>query len=186
MEPFCIWSGAFTPEDCDRIVKNGELAEFQKGAVGEQKSQDNAVRDTDIAWIMPSPNTFWIFDRMNEVVSKVNFDKYQMDLREFDGFQYSKYAEKGHYDWHVDTEPNPRPSGLFRKLSCSLALSNPEDYEGGELLLNVTGKAENSAALRPTRGDLVLFYSSVPHKVMPVTKGKRVTLVTWACGPKLV
>lgn len=185
IEQFVIWSGGYTDEECDSIVQFGELAEFKKGSIGSTSSTtDLDVRDTDITWIQPTDDAKWIFERMNILAGKINFDKFQLDLDRFDGFQYSKYEINGHYNWHIDINQEHRHS-LFRKLSFSLLLTNPEEYEGGELLLNDKGNQDNAYSIKPKKGDLVVFYSHLPHKVAPVTSGTRLALVTWALGNKL-
>lgn len=184
IENVVIWENLFTPDECDSIIAFGELGEFMKARIGEADDgiEDKGIRDTDITWIEPDNDSGWIFDRMAELISKVNFDKYQLELTRFDGFQYSVYNEGGHYDWHVDTQDMPREDGVFRKLSVSVMLSDPEDYEGGELALAVNGNPE----LKPKKGSAVFFYSFINHTVKPVTKGTRTALVTWALGPKFV
>lgn len=189
MEPFCIWGEGFDLEQCDRIKQHGEMSEFMKARVGGRGpddigQQDEAIRKTDITWIDHREDTAWIFNRINEIGAIVNYDKFHLDLKFFDGFQYSKYGVAGHYDWHIDTFENPR-EGNFRKLSFSLMLSDPNEYEGGELLLCPNGDNNKPITLKPKKGELVAFYSHVPHKVAPVTSGERITLVTWALGPKI-
>ncbi|MFZ6813534.1 2OG-Fe(II) oxygenase [Undibacterium sp. Rencai35W] len=186
MEPFVIWSGAFTKNECEQIKSIGELCEFAKARIGEEDAPvtDEGIRKTDIVWIEPGDDTYWIFDRFNELAAKINFDKFQMELSRFDGFQYSKYKTEGHYDWHNDIMLAPK-NGLFRKLSFSLMLTEPEDYDGGELLFNLSGDQVNATPLKQAMGDLIVFYSNIPHKVNPVTEGERLSLVTWALGGKV-
>lgn len=185
MEPFVIWGSAFTPDECDMIKAVGELCEFQKASIGDSAPiQNEDIRDTDIVWIVPHQDNHWIFERMNELVAKINFDKFQLDLDRFDGFQYSKYKIDGHYDWHNDVMLSPK-NGLFRKLSLSVMLTAPEEYEGGEFLLNLSGNQDNAQGAKVNKGDLVVFYSNIPHKVAPVASGERITLVTWALGSKI-
>lgn len=195
-ESVVVWEGIFTEEECDNINAIGELGEFMKGRVGEYRpaSDENdeedgmenaSIRDTDITWIEPDQDTYWIFDRLAELIAKVNYDKFQLDLTRFDGFQYSVYNEAGHYNWHVDTQEMPREDGSFRKLSLSLMLSDPDEYEGGELALADGGTLASPKLLKLKKGTVVFFYSFIPHTVLPVKSGKRVSLVTWALGPKL-
>jgi len=190
IENFVIWSGAYTIEECDQIIQFGELAEFKDAGVGGGKNNptrtDTSIRDTKIVWIQPTEDAKWIFERMNTIVGRINFDKFQLDLDRFDGFQYSKYEVDGHYNWHTDTILNPEHPNKYRKLSFSLMLTNPEDYEGGDLMFNVAGDQNTGHATKPKKGDLVAFYSHIPHKVAPVTSGTRLSLVTWALGKKLV
>lgn len=185
MHPWQIWGGGFTEEECDAIIQAGELCEFQKAAVGIKNNNEinEKIRNTDIVWLEPNDDTIWIFERMNELIAKINFDKFQMDLDRFDGFQYSKYKTDGHYDWHTDIIETGH-NGLFRKLSVSLLLSNPKDYKGGDFW--ITGSSEKDAhKIKLKKGDLIVFYSHLPHKVSKVTEGERITLVTWALGEKI-
>lgn len=173
---------AFEPEECDRIKKIGELMEFHKGKVNKAGGpvDDPSVRQTDVTWIEPGEKTMWIFDRMDQVVSYLNFMHFQMDLVQFDGFQYSKYKVGGHYKRHADTHSR---DGLYRKLSMSIMLSDPEEYEGGELVLDLGGP--DPLKFKPKKGEMIIFYSHILHSVEPVTSGNRVALVTWAMGEKI-
>ena len=188
VEPVVVWENLFTDEECDSIVAFGELGEFMKARIGDAGvgEEDNSIRDTDITWLEPDGDTSWIFDRVANLVAKVNYDKFQLDLRRFDGFQFSVYNEDGHYNWHIDTQLLPREDGSYRKLSLSIMLTDPEEYEGGELLLSTWGTEESPEKFKLKKGTVVLFYSYIPHTVLPVTKGKRTALVTWAMGPKFV
>jgi PKHD-type hydroxylase len=183
VEPFCIWEKAFSEEECDRIIEIGEMAEFNKGRVGSDTLDPN-VRDSDIVWIEPNPDTHWIFERMAVLGSRINYDKFQVEIDRYDGFQYGKYKVDGHYDWHTDWHMEPPNPELHRKISFSVMLSDPKEYEGGELIVNHQGNADKAISLKRNKGDLVVFYSFIPHKVAPVTSGERVSLVTWALGPK--
>ena len=187
MEDVVIWTGGFTKEECDNIVQTGELFEFMKAGIGnnfDEPGIDEEIRKTNITWIEPYEEHKWIFERMNEIVAKVNYDKFQLDFRQFDGFQYSKYEVGSHYTWHKDISLTPSNNGLYRKLSLVVMLSEPEDYEGGDLLLCTSGNIDNIETHRLTKGDIIFFYSTTPHKVDPVTSGTRLTLVTWCMGEK--
>lgn len=187
MEDLVIWTGGFTDEECDLIVQTGELFEFRKASVGDDYGNtiDEDIRKTNITWIEPHDEHKWLFERMHTIVAKVNYDKFQLDLKKFDGFQYSKYEAGGHYKWHKDVSLTPSPEGFYRKLSAVLMLSNPTDYEGGDFLLCATGNIENASKHRLKKGDVMFFYSTTPHKVEPVVSGTRLTLVTWCLGEKL-
>ena len=185
-ENFVIWRGGYTLEECDMIIQEGELAEFQKAGLGygDNSRIDLDARDSDIVWIEPKPEAHWIFDRMNQICSRINFDKFGIQLDRFDGFQYSKYNVDGHFEWHSDVVPEPPNNKLFRKLTFILMLSDEEDYEGGELAIYNGGDFDNSNKFKIKKGDIIAMYSFTPHKVFPVIKGTRLTLVTWALGEK--
>lgn len=193
LEQFHIWGEGFTDEECDNVAKFGELFTVRQGnAMGrvgggpndEQGKLIEEVRKSPIAWIEPNPDTYWIFDRMNAILAHVNFHVFQNDLDQFEGFQYSKYkAPGGHYTWHTDTVTHPQ-DGKFRKISCVLMLTDETEYEGGNLELNINGDQNKPVEIRLKKGQCIFFYSHIPHRVTPVTKGLRLTLVTWALGPK--
>lgn len=187
VEQFVVWENLFTEEELESIIDIGELGKFVKGRVGNNEYHSD-IRETDIVWIEPSEDSFWLFDRLAELISKVNHDKFQLDLTRFDGFQYSKYEEGAHYKWHVDSDTMPRADNTYRKLSISVMLDDPDDYEGGELELAPDGCQEEGATrvLKAKKGSVIIFYSYTPHKVRPITGGVRRALVTWAMGPKLV
>ena len=80
------------------------------------------------------------------------------------------------FTWHID-----RNMGIAtRKLSLSLQLSAPEDYEGGDLELWFGGEPVKA---NRERGMITFFPSYVMHRVTPVTKGVRYSLVCWVSGP---
>jgi PKHD-type hydroxylase len=93
-----------------------------------------------------------------------------------DGFQYTVYyGDGGHYDWHADLGP-----GISnRKISCVLQLSDPGEYEGGDLQMNPGG---NILTVPKGLGTLCFFPSFLLHRVTPLNGGVRKSLVNWFCG----
>jgi PKHD-type hydroxylase len=69
-----------------------------------------------------------------------------------------------------------------RKLSCVLQLSDAADYDGGDLQLN---NGSQIITVPKEKGTITFFSSFTLHRVTPVTRGKRQTLVTWLSGPNL-
>ena len=112
----------------------------------------------------------------------INKKFYRYDLRNIFEFQLIRYYEGGNYNWHCDYGISPK-RGIVRKLSMSMQLTDPSEYEGGELQLvdyqNHTNMVPNDL------GTVIIFDSKLPHKVWPVTWGKRIALVGWASGPPL-
>lgn len=198
MAPHSVWPAAFSPEECDKIIGMGELLAHQrggyrKGAVGQHRGEDGSTgevrpetRITDVLFMEPSHDNDWVHHRVSHLVGRRNNDMYQLDLQAFDGFQLSVYngEEGGHYDWHYDMQMEPPNPALHRKLSVVLMLSDPDEYEGGDLILLPFGSPDKEMRLRPKKGEMIFFYSFIPHRVEPVTKGTRRTLVTWAMGDK--
>jgi PKHD-type hydroxylase len=171
----------FTPEELDRIEAYGDALQADKAGfhAGAAKEADK-VRITRTAWIRPAEEVRWFYVRMEQVARSLNDQIYQFDLRGFsEPFQYTVYHgnEGGHYDWHVDQGKLQQQ----RKLSFSLQLSDPAQYEGGEL----QAFASNDISTAPReRGAVIAFPSYVLHRVTPVTKGTRKSIVAWTSGPK--
>ena len=103
-----------------------------------------------------------------------------------ESIQYTEYyaSENGHYDWHQDIGKGELPSK--RKVSITIQLSESEDYDGGELLIcvgsNGSGQLDNNRVCPRGKGVGVLFPSYMMHRVTPVTRGTRKSLVLWVGG----
>lgn len=135
-------------------------------------------RLSNISWIPLNTDTFFIYNKITELSKVANFKtNWNFDLWGFqDELQYTVYlGNGGHYDWHVDL-------GIKisnRKLSCVVQLSEPNDYAGGELQLNIGDK---SLTAPKTIGSVIFFPSFILHRVTPVTSGVRKSLVFWISG----
>ena len=99
-----------------------------------------------------------------------------------DALQYGIYSDGGYYDWHVDIIDD---SIKFpRKLSMTIWLNDPDEYEGGEFDIEVEGPRKDLRydSIKLPKGSIVVFPSSMWHRVRPVTCGVRKSLVTWFRG----
>jgi PKHD-type hydroxylase len=114
------------------------------------------------------------------ITRQLNGQFFDFDLYGFvEDFQYTVYEEgNDHYTWHMDKGKN---STSPRKLSLVLQLSDPSEYDGGDLEI-FTGV--NTTTLEKKKGIIHAFPSFVMHRVTPVTRGVRRTLVIWVSGPK--
>ena len=183
-DAFATFLDVFTAEEMDRIIAHGDGLAAQKAGIvpgsGVSRPADR-IRITQHAWIHPAPETQWLYIRMEQAARAFNERIYQFDLTGFsEPFQYTVYHGDagGHYDWHVD---QGRGLPVQRKLSFSLQLSDPAEYEGGELQIH----AANDISVAPkSRGTVIVFPSYALHRVTPVTAGTRKSLVCWTGGPK--
>jgi PKHD-type hydroxylase len=172
---YAFWNNAFSKEECQTIINIAK----NKGLVkGTTKSHLKDVRDSKISWLYPTDNMDWVFKRVTDITLNLNERFFKFDLFGLnEGFQFTNYkAPSGKYGKHVDRAINM----AVRKLSISIQLTNPEEYEGGELCLYDGGEEET--IMDKTQGTLIMFPSYVLHEVMPVTKGERNSLVTWVTG----
>lgn len=177
--PLVVWDGLFAPRELDAIVRLGDGL-TQKAA--ELVAQNNADRKriTRVAWIGRDPASAWLHARLEEAVLTLNARFYKYDLFGLnERLQYTVYdgSEGGHYDWHVD---HGAATAEPRKLSLSLQLSDPADYEDCTLELSY---GDGTVAAPRGRGTLIAFPSYVLHRVTPVRTGTRKSLVIWASGP---
>lgn len=182
---FCQWMNAFTEEELEQILFMSDLqGDPAQGRIGEGggATTDETIRDTDISWVHPDQNTEWLFKRYGEIIPKVNYDHFLLDIDGFDAFQFSEYGIGQHYTWHSDT--GAIWEEYIRKISCVLFLDDPDSYEGGEIEIVINGNIEEPKILKPNKGDIVFFGSHFPHRVAPVISGTRRTLVCWVMGKR--
>jgi len=138
---------------------------------------DNKARKSQIKWLDLNSKTDWIYNKITDMAIEANitwnFNLYSI----IDSIQYTEYYEGGgQYDWHVDIGPK---NISHRKVSVTIQLSNSDEYEGGELEL-WTG---NGHSIMPRgKGVSTFFPSFTMHRVTPVTKGTRKSLVLWIGG----
>jgi len=156
-----------------------ELRDAEVGSVAG--TVDTDIRRSKIFWLPKTDEFVEIYKLFQELISKCNKEFYQFHLTEItEHIQYTVYNEsdQGHYDWHIDMGPDK----AHRKLSLVCQLSEPSEYEGGELQIN-TGKI---IVAEKEKGTVILFPSYLMHRVTPVTKGTRRSLVLWIEGPAFV
>jgi|TARA_B100001996_G_scaffold110791_1_gene83896 PKHD-type hydroxylase len=132
----------------------------------------------------------WIQDRrfcqmFIEIAKAMNVDNgWNLDIHGVEPIQFGMYPEGGKYDWHVDQHPHP-VQGTVRKISMSLFLNDPSEYEGGEFDLEIY-KPESDCryeTFRLSKGSAIFFPSDMWHRVRPVTSGVRKSIVAWFYGP---
>jgi PKHD-type hydroxylase len=182
LECFAIWENGFTKEEVDQVIFLEKLTQFEKGYIGGKKTVNEIVRDSDISWLHPSAENDWIFQRLGQIASKVNYDHFLYDVEGVEALQYTKYAIDQHYSWHWDVAFGWE--NYQRKISLIMMLSDPEDYEGGEFEICVNGNLDDIKSYKMKRGDIMFFASWMPHRVKPVLSGERKTLVSWITGKR--
>jgi PKHD-type hydroxylase len=178
---FVHWENAFSNEELD--ILQAEAKKSQDEAMVGDETPGGAVkpetRVTKISWLNPEEFR-WAYDRVVEVIKRVNYYYYNYDLTDFQMMQLANYdaTQNGKYEWHADTG-----DGFARKLSFALQLSDPQEYEGGDFEVMHPGCAETLQCPK-RRGDMIIFPSYRVHRVQPVTKGSRQSMVAWINGPR--
>lgn len=177
------WENGFSFDELKKIVDYCEtLKKLQAEIFGRTKEETKEYRSCQVAWLQVNDHTEWIYSRLAEFVKKINEQYFRFELTGFaTQLQYLVYdgTQQDHIDWHTDS-PSPNPDSLPRKLNCILQLSDPMDYEGGELWVN----GQRREVLRKQKGLMHIFPSYTLHKVTPVTAGTRRSLLAWITGPE--
>jgi PKHD-type hydroxylase len=181
---FATWENGFSDSQIQNIIRIGESLEKKKATIGGKNVDDeySDVRESQVSWIELNNDTMWLYDQLAYIMRQINGQFFDFDICGFvEHFQYTVYEsdKKAHYNWHID---KGTINGMApRKLSLVLQLSDPSEYEGGELQLMI-GSEPLSA--KKEKGLIYVFPSWVVHRVTPITKGVRRSLVLWAAGPK--
>lgn len=180
---YAFWNGdPLSLENIKKIVDFCETLPKEKGGVagGDAGNALFNYRKSSVAWVKfpdADPSAKWLYDLLAPLVIKINDDFFKFQLYGFmENMQYAVYeGDGGHYDWHIDTVVGNMPP---RKLSFSLLLSDPTSFDGGELM--IAGVARE--VLAKQIGKMYVFPSFLSHRVTPVTKGVRRSLVGWISG----
>lgn len=164
---------ALSAKDCARVVQLGDAR--PPVAAGLERGNAVEYRTSTIAWIEPDADAQWLYHRIAVLFQEAN-RRYGFELQGLvEALQYTVYGPGDKFDWHADLGPGTT-SG--RKLSMSILLSPDEDYDGGHLEFLDGGTRSGVQA-----GTAVFFPSYMAHRVAPITRGVRRSLVAWAYGP---
>ena len=170
----------FTKEECEKIINIAKNKSWSRGKIRSVKKcldyEKQDMRSSNICWISCDEETDWIFSKIIYSAFKLNADFFQFNISGMDeGLQFTNYKSSDRYDKHIDICYNAK----VRKLSLSIQLTDPNNYEGGELYIYENRKG---TLMRKQQGDLIIFPSYMLHEVKPVTYGERNSLVTWITG----
>lgn len=196
---FYYFDSALSPFLCDKIIEEGysnnpDIA--LTGSTGYTRSkkeieQTKEIRNSNISWI----DDWWVKKELEPYVKRANeMAGWNFNFTKSEASQFTIYEPGEYYDWHRDAQNYPytqgEQKGLIRKLSVTVSLSNPEDYEGGFLEFarenDFNKKYFHKVREILPRGSICVFPSYTWHRVSPVTKGKRLSLVQWNLGDSYV
>ena len=182
---YCLKNSDF--EDAS-VINKGFTAVTDDVDNEERSKTDHETRKTAISWITDKDNM------MNEIVwgfirqANAEFFKYNLDY--FQAIQFARYQDGGHYDWHQDSSPEDL-SVENRKLSLTFSLTDDADYDGGLLQFYNGDKPYDDKDHDVEKdiksvGTVIVFDSRDWHRVTPVTRGVRYSIVCWTVGPNFV
>ena len=199
-----VWYYTDIPKDVVDMIEK-DLTEKFDSSMQDSRLHGDALnkdkRNSQNTWI---PSHYWVSGFLWHYVERANRENFLYDLKCIDGesLQYTRYQEGEFYNWHNDAglatqfKPTavgndkdkltqdyvPQMTEHVRKLSFSLQLSDPDDYEGGNVVL--LDEAGRRYVAPRQRGTIVLFDSRTQHRVCKVRKGVRKSIVGWVVGPR--
>lgn len=174
---------------CDDIIKFASQHQEVLGATGNIKEKDlqednhlveenKKHRNSYITWL----DEQWIYNEIQPFIQEANINaKWNFEWDWTEPAQFTRYKLNQYYNWHVDQDIEPDDNGKIRKLSCTVQLSHPEEYEGGDLQFQTPHGEFTANEIKP-KGSICVFPSFVTHRVTPVTSGIRQSLVMWNRG----
>tara|TARA_R100001369_G_scaffold4607_1_gene13172 strand:- start:25 stop:603 length:579 start_codon:yes stop_codon:yes gene_type:complete len=173
-------SPIFTPKQCKMIIEAGKAEPKQVGEISDdnkEKVLDNKTRTSHISWI-PFKKMNHMYKDIEKIMKTTNGNHFGFDgMTITEMAQYTEYPEGGFYDWHVDNDINFAHEPPVRKISMTCLLSPESEFEGGDLELM---KEDKIAKLK--QGHAIFFASFIRHRVKPIIKGNRKSLVMWFGG----
>ena len=190
---FYVFPRAVMPDVCEQIVKDCKQNILNEASVynygNKSGREDPKIRKTSVHFIKGKDNNInelaWHFLR------EANRIQFNYELTFFQAIQFAEYKDGGFYEWHQDAS-GIDPENETRKLSLTLVLSNPDTFEGGELQFYNGGRpledmgeitAEQVTNDIKAQGSVIVFDSRDFHRVTPVVKGIRHSVVCWCVGP---
>ncbi len=172
----------FTPEQCQMIINAGRSEPRKNAEVGSDKGIKGGVintktRTSHISWI-PFKKMSEMYKKIEHIMKTTNGNHFGFDdMQLTEPAQYTEYPEGGFYEWHVDNDVNFTHEPPVRKISMTCLLSPENEFEGGDLEL----QSENKVA-KIKQGHAIFFASFIRHRVKPVIRGNRKSLVMWFGG----
>ena len=198
---FHVFPRAVSKKECENLleycIKNTKFREASMMSMGKSDVDadnygrvDPRIRKTDIAFVTPDGSTD---NKVNEIawhfLTMANEIKFNYKFDSFQPVQFARYRDGGHYGWHQDVnESGISSDGELRKLSLTFSLSDPKTYEGGHLEFYRGERLMTEQENKDIRdqGSVIVFDSRDYHRVTPVTKGIRYSIVCWTVGPNFV
>jgi PKHD-type hydroxylase len=182
-EKFTYWDNFLTDAQLDKILNEFDQNTPDQGLIGYRSdiSYNHNVRSNKVCWLDRNINTEDIWQTLHSAITEVNEKYFCYDLRGcFELAQLGVYSSdtRDHYTWHVDSAPSGK---YVRKLSMSILLNKPYEFEGGELQIKIV--SDQPIILEQKRGRAWFFPSNTLHRVTPIISGIRKSLVLWIAGP---
>ena len=168
------------PNDLIQDILRNKENTLTKGNINDKSGLTK--RNSSVSWIKDVETCQRVFGIMKKRVEEFS----SLYIDNIEPLQYSEYDTTQEYGWHQDVNNTPYPDGRVRKISFSIFLNS--NFEGGEFDLEIHGpdaKPRYISEWKRSNENCVLFHSDMWHRVRPVKKGIRKSIVGWLLGPKV-
>jgi PKHD-type hydroxylase len=184
--PYYYFDKVFKKEECENLIKIGSNLILEEA---KTKGKDKNYRKGKISWLSEN----WIYDRLNCYLEETNKEAgWNFEYSFIEPLQFTKYDKENYYDWHTDGNSdhysvyknhlNKNFNGKIRKISATISLSSQNDYGGGDLEFDWGLLGRKTIKEIKNQGSVVFFPSFTQHKITPITRGTRYSLVMWVLG----
>lgn len=189
---WCYFDEYFTKEKCDLILQLARDYPSQEATIGTQSGFEKIEnsRRSKVKFILHTDEKFsWVFNDLWYLARSCNHDHFNFDVTKLDYVQIAEYSseDRGEYTRHLDAIWCNEPYQFHRKLSCTVQLSDPESYTGGDFEfydLQYADPNETHKQQMRARGTAIFFPAFITHAVKPVLSGNRYSITAWFEGPK--
>ena len=177
-----VYPNSLPKNICFNIIKYClNKKNIKKGTVRNGSFQK--IRNSFVVW----NDERWLKNTIMHYIMDANKKAgWNFQFTQYEKAQFTIYDNSQFYNWHTDASANTKDDGSHRKLSVTLSLNDEDEFEGGcfEIDNRNNYHEKNIHQLNNIRsaGSLVVFPSFLYHRVTPVTKGTRYSLVMWYSG----
>ena len=203
---YWYFTSALTPKFCDDLIAYANKQKEVMAMTGNFENKENLtkqdfnnlqkIRKSDLVWL----NEAWIYKEIQPYVHIANKNAgWNFEWNNSEHCQFTKYKLNHFYNWHCDSwnkpyerkDTNSPDHGKIRKLSMTCQLTDGSEYEGGELEFDfrnyephLRDESQHRVQCKEIlpKGSIIVFPSFVWHRVKPIKKGVRYSLVSWHCG----
>lgn len=171
----------------DRINKYVEKLKLQPAETIKKDGAGAPPRESGVAFLEFARDLQFMYENVDKLVKRANqLADWNFEYNYIEPLQYTVYGKGQYYDWHVDA--TSQGAQAKRKLSFVMLLDDEDSFEGGEFQIEWGSPDDGEKRIHTinlkTAGSIVVFPSHIWHRVTPVTKGTRRTIVGWIHGPK--
>jgi PKHD-type hydroxylase len=177
VSPWVTYEEALTSKECQYLI---DYSNRQEKQIAELASRtDISYRKNKVVWLEPVQELKHIYNKLTNAIVDINNRYFKFDIYGFtEKMQFTEYSEKNdNYNLHIDK----LHGDIIRKLSIVVQLTNPKEYEGCNLEIHNSAVPET---MKRDQGTLIAFPSYSLHKVTPLLRGTRYSLVAWVGGPQ--